>query len=62
VFIPAITKQACQSRYRTGDQDHLLVETAMVCQSGVAASRRNQQGLVSRIEYARAMAAARSGE
>jgi hypothetical protein len=32
-----------------------LVETAMVCQSGVAASRRNQQGLVSRIEYARAM-------
>jgi hypothetical protein len=30
VFIPAITKQAWRSRDRTGDQDHLPIQTAIV--------------------------------
>jgi hypothetical protein len=27
MFIPAITKQACRARDRTGDQDHLSSQT-----------------------------------
>jgi hypothetical protein len=30
VFIPAITKQACRSRDRTGDQDHLSIQPIVV--------------------------------
>jgi hypothetical protein len=46
VVIPAITKQACRSRDRAGDQDHLSIQTIIVEPVKCRPSRRNHQGLV----------------